>query len=144
MRTASKPATWPAEGAAPAKVAPENPAGESTLTPEFLIDIGARYNEALLANIDALDTALVTILGVDVAFAVFAVDKLQRLDCGTEWTAITCILICAGLCILGYVFTIWVHDDIAPEPLIADYRQRGRAAVSAAINALARRGRQMR
>ena len=134
--------TWGVEGAESPEAASDDGPKDLTLTPALLIDVAARYNEALLANIDALDVALVAILGVDVAFAVFAIDELQRLDSRTAWSAITCILFCAGLCMLGYVCTVWVHDDIAPEPLIADYQERGEAAVSAAIDALARRGRQ--
>jgi hypothetical protein len=133
---------WAVEGVTTGRAPADNRPQESTLTPGLLIDVAARYNEALLANVDALDVALIAILGVDVAFAVFAIDKLQRLDCRTEWSAITCILFSACLCMLGYACTLWVYDNIAPEPLIADYRERGEAAMSAAIGALARRGRQ--
>jgi hypothetical protein len=143
VSAAVKRATWVVEGLTSRRATSDNPPEESTLTPKLLIDVASRYNEALLANIDALDIALLTILGVDVGFAAFAVDKLRRLDCRTEWDAIACIICCAGLCLLGYVCGVWgTRNGIAPEPLIADYRERGGTAISTAIDVLARRGRQ--
>ena len=97
----------------------------------------------MLANIDALDVALVGIIGVDVAFAIFAVDKLKRLDCRTEWEAIACVVACAAICLIGYVCGFWgTRDVIAPKPLIADYGLRGFDAITKAVGVLARRGRQ--
>ena len=46
---------------------------------EQLLDIAIRSNDAIVSNIDALNTAAVGILALPVAFGVFAIDKIRDL-----------------------------------------------------------------
>jgi hypothetical protein len=45
----------------------------------FAFEAAARYNEQTVANVDAIDTSLTTILAGNVAVLVFAIDKIKEL-----------------------------------------------------------------
>lgn len=109
---------------------------------DLIVDIASRYNESLVQNLDALDIALLTILGVDVAFSVFAVDKIFRLDCASQTYAIDFIAGSVVASLLGYAVGILgaPRDGIKPGELVADLAERGTDALGDAVRELVRNG----
>jgi hypothetical protein len=113
---------------------------DMTLGDDVIMDISSRYNEAVVANIDAIDTALVAILALPVGFAVFAVDKINDLTPVHESVAILFLL---ASCLAGFVGYAWgfllrrgafgMQDGIEPRRFLADYAERGSLAVAQAI-----------
>ena len=52
---------------------------EDNLDDAFLYDVVTRFNEALVGNIDSIDTAVTAVLAGNVTIAVFAIDKIREL-----------------------------------------------------------------
>lgn len=124
---------------------PERPDGPSgfTLGEDVLIDISARYSEAIVSNIDAIDTGLIGILALPVAFGVFAVDKIQELHQPFEGIAIALLTLSAFVSFVGYGWGFLIrgghygiHDGIYPRSFLAEYTSRGSEAVREAIGGL--------
>ena len=116
---------------------------------DVLIDITSRYNESVVSNIDAIDTALVTILALPVAFAVFAVDKIRDLAEPWESLAIAFLLLCALGASIGYAWGVFIggrrngiQDGMIPRRFLLDYAIRGPSAIVDAIHAVTAAGEQ--
>lgn len=114
-----------------------------TLRDDVLIDILARYSEAIVSNIDAIDTALIGILALPVAFGVFAVDKIQELRQPYESVAVALLTLSALVSFIGYGWGFLIHggqncirDGVYPRRFLAQYTSRGSEAIREAIGAL--------
>jgi len=114
-----------------------------TLGDDVLIDISARYSEAIVSNIDAIDTALIGILALPVAFGVFAVDKIQELHQPYESTAVGLLTFSALVSFTGYGWGFLIRgghhgirDGVYPRSFLAQYTSRGSDAIREAIGAL--------
>ncbi|MDB5069975.1 MAG: hypothetical protein JWM87_1086 [Candidatus Eremiobacteraeota bacterium] len=103
----------------------------------FVYDIAIRFNETLVASIDAIDTALMAILAGDMAVTVFAIDKIKELQPIEEWCAIA--LVCGSIvsCIIGYAVGFSVgssgREGVPPRRLIPDLYARPNSAISDAV-----------
>lgn len=61
-------------------IAPGNDEHDGTdLGDDFAYDVAARFNEVLIANIDATDNALIAMFAGTLALGAFAVDKIGEL-----------------------------------------------------------------
>jgi hypothetical protein len=106
----------------------------------FVYDVATRFNETLVASIDAIDTALTAVLAGDVAIAVFAIDKIRELQAVEERCAIS--LLCGSVlsCAVGYVVGFSVsfsgRDGVPPRSLIADLCARPGNAMSEAVESV--------
>lgn len=106
----------------------------------FIYDVATRFNEALVASIDAIDTALTAVLAGDVAVAVFAIDKIGELQSVEKWFAI--MLLCGSIvsCVAGYAagFSSGTsgRDGIPPRRLIPDLHARQGDAMSDAVESV--------
>jgi hypothetical protein len=116
---------------------------------DVLIDITSRYNESVVSNIDAIDTALVAILALPVAFAVFAVDRIRDLAEPWESLAIAFLLLSTLGASIGYAWGVFIggrrngiQDGMIPRRFLLDYAIRGASAVVDAIHAVTAAGEQ--
>ncbi len=126
--------------ARPAAVRAAPPAPKFDLGDDILIDITSRYNEAVVANIDAIDTALVAIIALPVAFAVFAVDKISDLADPWKVFAIVLLFVSGLAAAVGYAWGVFIRggrhgiqDGMIPRRFLQDYATRGNSAVADAI-----------
>ena len=69
----------------------------------FVFDVVTRFNESLIANIDAIDTAVTAVLAGNVAIAVFAIDKIRELHHTEECWAIGLFSGSLLACVCAYV-----------------------------------------
>ncbi|MBV8370616.1 MAG: hypothetical protein JO036_17025 [Candidatus Eremiobacteraeota bacterium] len=72
----------------------------------FAFDVVARANEALRANVDAVDSALTAILAGVVAVIVFTTDKLRDLPDPDRWIAGVLLGAATLTCALGYLIGV--------------------------------------
>jgi hypothetical protein len=117
-------------------VAGEHPA-EAELDDSFVYDVVTRFNESLIANIDAIDTAVTAVLAGNVAIAVFAIDKIRELHHTEECWAIGLLsgslLACVFAYVIGFPVGALRRDGTLPRRFIADVITRRDAATSSAI-----------
>jgi hypothetical protein len=103
----------------------------------FAFEAAERYNERIVANVDAIDSALTTILAGDVAVLVFTIDKIRELARGQEaWaTALmfVSILACVVAYALGFSGRASKRDGIRPRRFIADLARGPDDALRAAV-----------
>jgi hypothetical protein len=103
----------------------------------FAFDAAARFNERVVANVDAIDTSLTTILAGNVAVLVFTIDKIKELARGQEaWAAgMMCLstLACVVAYMLGFSGRASKRDGPRPRTFIADLLRRPDEALPAAI-----------
>ncbi|MEA2689856.1 MAG: hypothetical protein QOD51_2463 [Candidatus Eremiobacteraeota bacterium] len=105
-----------------------------------MYDAATRFNESLVQNIDAIDTAITAVMAGNVAVLVFAIDKIRELQPTVEWWAISLLgasmLACAG----GYVLGFWIgprnREGIPPRRLVPDLLSRADDAISDAVAAI--------
>jgi hypothetical protein len=97
---------------------------EAELGDDFAYDVAARFNEALIANIDATDNALMAIFAGTLALGVFAIDKIREL--APEH----------GRIVRGFSN----RDGVQPKYFIPDFTADPQAATMQAIEELTRSG----
>ena len=105
---------------------------------DFLLATSIGFNRQLLANIDAIDTALIGILGATVAFAVLTVDKIKELRAWPCWTAITFLAVSGLLSFAGYASGFIRGEPIeVPRPalFVPDFARYGSKAIARALHA---------
>ena len=106
----------------------------------FVYDIVTRFNESLVANIDAIDTAVTAVLAGDVAIAVFAIDKIRELHRVEETWAIALLTGSLLACVLAYVIGfpagVSKRDGVLPRFFVPDVLARQNAAIPTAIEAV--------
>lgn len=111
-----------------------------TLGDSFIYEVAARFNETLIASIDAIDTALTAVLAGDVAVAVFAIDKVKELQPAEEWWAISLLGGSIVSCVIGYVAGFSIRRGtwagILPRRLIPDLLARPSSAISDAVQSI--------
>ena len=109
----------------------------SRLDDAFLYDVVTRFNESLIGNIDAIDTAVTAVLAGDVAIGVFAIDKIRELHRAEEfWTTgllSASLLACVFAYVLGFPIGARRRDGVLPRRFIADITARQNAAISSGI-----------
>lgn len=108
---------------------------------EFAFDVATRFNERLLGNIDALDTALTAILAGVAALAIFAVDKIRELEFGDEKVALSVLVMSALACIVGFAVgtpasPMRSRDIVDPRVFMPIFGEDPSAAVAEAIQEL--------
>jgi hypothetical protein len=113
---------------------------EGAMDDAFIVDVASRYNEALVATLDQIDIALLTIVSVDVAFAVFAVDKVFRLTCVLQHVAIYGVAVSMVIGVVGYFSGVFARDGIRPRRLLGDLYERGEDAIGPALSELIKNG----
>ena len=115
---------------------------ESKLDDAFVYDVVTRFNESLLENIDAIDTAVTAVLAGDVAIAVFAIDKIRELHRAEEYWAIGLLFGSVLACLCAYVIGFPIgprrRDGVKLRPFVADVIIRYDAAFSNAIETVMR------
>jgi hypothetical protein len=114
----------------------------SGLGDDFLFDVAARFNEALIGNIDAVDSALTAILAGVVAVAVFTIDKVRDFSVPDRWVALGLLGGATVACVLGYVVGVaWRgfenRDGVRPIRFIPDFARMADEATAEAIEQLA-------
>lgn len=109
---------------------------------DFLLTTAIAFNQGVLANIDAVDTALIGIFAAASAFAIFAVDKINELADTLKWLAVVLLAASALLSVVGYAFGFVLSEprDV-PRPLrfVADVGLYGTSALARAIRETVRR-----
>ena len=115
---------------------------ESKLDDAFVYDVVTRFNESLLENIDAIDTAVTAVLAGDVAIAVFAIDKIRELHRAEEYWAIGLLFGSVLVMPLSYASASpsarAERDGVKLRPFVADVIIRYDAAFSNAIETVMR------
>lgn len=111
----------------------------------FAYDVVARANEALRANVDAIDTALTAILAGVVAVIVFTADKLRDLPDPDRWIAVMFLGGATLSCVLGYVIGVsWrgfgKRDGVRPATFIPDFLRHADLATADATKQLVKAG----
>ncbi|HEV3086220.1 MAG TPA: hypothetical protein VGX96_03260 [Candidatus Elarobacter sp.] len=107
--------------------------------------MAARFNEMLLANVDAIDTGLTAILAGTVAVVVFTIDKLRELQEPETWIALGLLAGATIACILGYSIGVpWRgfgnRDGIRPSLFIPDFARHASSATTTAARQLTKAG----
>ena len=109
----------------------------SDIDDTFVFEAAERYNERIVANVDAIDTALTTILAGDLAVLVFTIDKIKELARGQEAWATVLMLVSIFACVVAYALGFSgrtsKRDGIRPRTFIADVSRRGDAALNDAV-----------
>lgn len=110
----------------------------------FAFDVAARYNEGLVANVDAMDTSLTTILAGNVAVLVFTIDKIKELARVQEVGAIALLsastLCCVIAYALGFPFRSSRREGIRPRSFLPDLVMRPKQALSGGVILLVNAG----
>jgi len=83
---------------------------------QFVYDVVARFNEAVVQNIDALDNAFLALVAGATAIAVFTADKIYELAPTEEHWALVALGCSALLCFLGYASSYWKTANGSPDP----------------------------
>ncbi|MDB5072075.1 MAG: hypothetical protein JWM87_3186 [Candidatus Eremiobacteraeota bacterium] len=131
----------------PIPVPPANPAqslpGDATqqLGEDFLLTTSIGFNQQVVSNIDAIDAALIGILGATGAFAVLAVDKIRELAVWPRWIAISLFGLSAVLSFAGYAYGfISDQPEDVPRPalFVPDFARSGSKALARAIRTAVR------
>jgi hypothetical protein len=103
----------------------------------FALEVAERYNERIVANVDAIDTALSTILAGDVAVLVFTIDKIKELARGPEAWATALMLVSILACVVAYALGFSgrasKRDGIRPRMFIVDLATGPDAALRTAV-----------
>jgi fluoride ion exporter CrcB/FEX len=110
--------------------------GTRNLEDDFLLTTTLGFNRQLLANIDAIDAALIGILGAVVAFSVLIVDKIKELPPPARWIAVTLLATSGLLSFVGYAYGFLLGEAIeGPRPLffIPDFARNGPKAIARAL-----------
>ena len=109
----------------------------SDLDETFPYDVAARFNDGVVANIDAIDTALTTILAGNVAVLVLAIDKIKELAPTQAASAIVLLSVSMLSCVIAYALGFSVHaskrDGLRPRMVIPDLLERPNDALIAAV-----------
>ncbi len=93
-----------------------------SLGDDFVFDVVARANEAVVANIDSTDLALLGVLAVIAAVLVFGVDKVRDLSPKYEFWALGFLLSSGVACLIGYGYGLWkTRDSIDPRAFLIDF-----------------------
>lgn len=109
---------------------------------DFLLSIAVSFNQAVLSNIDAIDSALIGVLGATVAFAVLTVDKIRELPAVPRWIAITLLAFSGLVSLIGYADGFVgrsTRDGPRPALFVPDFTLYGLKAVARAIRETVRR-----
>jgi len=121
----------------------DTPAPKKHLGDEFVYDLTARYNEGLSANLDAVDTALLAIIGGILAIGLIVIDKLNELQ--SLWGRLSLASLAAAIvaCVFGYLvgFSRFIvnerKDGTEPSLFLSDFVDEPQATVARAIQELA-------
>ena len=117
---------------------------ETKLGDGFVYDVVTRFNESLVANIDAIDTAVTAVLAGNVAVAVFAIDKIRELQHVEECWAVGLLsgslLTCVLAYVIGFPLSASQRDGIPPRIFIPDLIARQGSALSSAIEGVMQAG----
>jgi hypothetical protein len=82
----------------------------------------ARANEAVVANIDSSDLALLGVLTVLGAVLVFGIDRVRDLSPSSETWAFGLLGLSAFSCIVGYIYGQWrTRDSIDASSFLFDF-----------------------
>jgi hypothetical protein len=113
-------------------------AGEPVREPgdDFLLACAIGFNQRVLSNIDATDTALIGILGATGAFTVLTVDKIRELAVVSRWIAIALLASSALASLAGYAYGfIGGATRDVPRPLlfVPDFSLDSLKAIARAI-----------
>ncbi len=110
----------------------------------FLYDVVTRFNESLVANIDAIDAAVTAVLAGNVAIAVFAIDKIRELHRMEECWAIVLLagslLACVCAYVIGFPLGTSDRDGVLPSRFVLDFTDSKNAAVSSAVETVLQSG----
>jgi hypothetical protein len=116
---------------------PDDTQGAVDVDDTFVLEVAARFNERVVANVDAIDTSLTTILAGNVAVLVFTIDKIKELARGQEVWAIGMMcasaLACVAAYMLGFSGRTSKQDGVRPRTFISDLLRRPDEALPAAI-----------
>lgn len=118
--------------------------GHADLGDDFAYDVTARFNEVLIANIDATDNALMAILAGTVALGVFAIDKLRELAPESERVVLALLGASALSCLIAYTMPLppfrafRARDGIRPKYFIPDFTEDPQEVTMRAIKQLTR------
>lgn len=117
---------------------------EAKLDDGFVYDVVTRFNESLVANIDAIDTAVTAVLAGNVAVAVFAIDKIREFHHATEFWAIgllaSSLLACVCAYVIGFPVGASKRDGVLPRFFVPDVIARQNAAIPTAVEAVIHAG----
>ena len=102
-----------------------------------MYDAVARYNESIIATIDAIDTALVAVLAGNVAVIVFTIEKIAG---PWSWKDSVAMSLLAGsilCCAVGYAYDLRPRvnraDGVRPRLLVADVAARADESIVSAV-----------
>jgi hypothetical protein len=103
----------------------------------FAFEAAARFNEAVGANVDAIDTSLTTILAGNVALLVLMIDKIKELATRETVTSAVFMGLSTAVCIVAYVvgfsFRASNRDGARPRTFIPDLARWRQRTMSTAI-----------
>jgi hypothetical protein len=103
----------------------------------FSYGVAARFNERIVANIDAIDTSLTTILAGNVALLVLLIDKIKELAVMEAALASACMCVSTAVSSIAYVLGFSVRgsdrDGLRPRILVPDMTVRPKEALIAAV-----------
>jgi hypothetical protein len=104
----------------------------------FLYDAVARFNEMLIATIDAIDTALTAILAGDIAVVIFTIDKIAELQRPGRIATLALLVGSVAACATGYLvrYRGRTQDGIEPHLLVADTGDLRDEAIIGAIEGI--------
>lgn len=142
LRGAAKPQQDTCPEHAPARRNDDESTPESDDT--FAFEAAARFNEGIVANIDAIDTSLTTVLAGNMALLVLLIDKIKELAAGEAVAAVVLMGLSTCVCVMAYVVGFSVRatkrDGARPRALIPDLMRRPDEAMTTAIVDLIRAG----
>jgi hypothetical protein len=133
------------EGGPAAAVPPPSNVHEDTmrrLGDDFLLSSAVSFNQGVLSNIDAVDAALIGILGAAGAFTVLTVDKIRELAVVPRWVAIGFLAASGLVSLYGYAHGfVGRHPRDVPRPTIfvPDFLRYGSKALVRATRETVRR-----
>jgi len=112
------------------------------LRDDFLLSSAVNFNQGVLSNIDAVDSALIGILGAAGAFTVLTVDKIRELAVVPRWVAISFLAASGLVSLYGYAHGfVGRHPRDVPRPTIfvPDFLRYGSKALARATRETVRR-----
>jgi len=118
---------------------------EDQVGDDFLLSTVIAFNEGVLANIDAVDTALIGVFTAVSAFTILAVDKINELAAVPRWLAVGLLAVSGLLSLSGYGFGfVLSRSRDVPRPLsfVTDFGNYGSLALARAIRETVRRSEQ--
>jgi hypothetical protein len=106
----------------------------------FVYDSAARFNEAVVSNVDAIDGSLTAILAGSVAIAVFTIEKVVDVATLAERSAIVLLTSSIACCVAGYLVGFAGRasnrDGVRPRALVGDLTSRRLESVLGAVQDL--------